>query len=62
MKSYKFAAFTVTVADIALVVALTGFISSIVAIETPRKPKRDGTIHVLPRVEDMPRVANPLQF
>jgi len=53
MKTYSFTA---------LIVALTGFIAIIAAVEAPRKPKREGTIHVLPRVEEMPRVANPLQF
>lgn len=53
MKPYAF---------MALIVALTGFIAIVTAVEAPRKPKREGTIHVLPRVEDMPRVANPLQF
>lgn len=62
MKSYKFAAFTVTVADLALVVALVGFLSTIVAIEAPRKPQSKDKAYILPRVEDMPKVANPLQF
>lgn len=48
---------------IAMMVALSAFVAVISAIEAPRKPKRgDGTCHVLPRVEDMPTVANPLQF
>ena len=53
MKPYAF---------LALVVSVSAFIGLIAAIEAPRKPKQDGTVHVLPRVEDMPTVANPLQF
>jgi len=48
---------------LALVVSVSTFIGLVAAIEAPRKPKQGNeTIHVLPRVEDMPRVANPLQF
>lgn len=48
---------------LALVVVVAGFASAITAIETlPRKPKGGGTIYVLPRVEDMPSMPNPLQF
>lgn len=47
---------------LALVIIITGFIAIVTAVESPRKPKQDGTVHVLPRVEDMPTVANPLQF
>jgi hypothetical protein len=54
MNWYKYAA---------MMVALSAFVAVITAIEAPRKPKsRDGTIYVLPLVEDMPAVANPLQF
>ena len=54
MNWYKYAA---------MVVALSAFVAVISAIEAPRKPKKgDETIYVLPLVEDMPRVANPLQF
>jgi hypothetical protein len=55
MKPYAF---------LALVVGVSAFIGLVAAIEAPsRKPKiGDGTVHVLPRVEDMPTVANPLQF
>jgi hypothetical protein len=52
MKPYAF---------LALIVAVSAFIGLVAAIETPRKPKRE-KIYVLPRVEDMPTVANPLQF
>ena len=51
-----------TYAFLALVVAVSGFIGMVAVIEAPRKPKQDGTVHVLPLVEDMPTVANPLQF
>jgi amino acid transporter len=53
MKPYAF---------LALVVAVTGFIAIVTAIEAPRKPKRDGTIHVLPRVEEMPTNPTPFSF
>jgi hypothetical protein len=53
MKPYAF---------LSLVVAITAFIGVVTAIETPRKPKRDGTVHVLPRVEEMPTNPNPLSF
>jgi hypothetical protein len=53
MKPYAFLAF---------VVAVTAFLCVVTAIEAPRKPKRDGTIHVLPRVEEMPSNPNPLSF
>jgi hypothetical protein len=54
MNWYKYAA---------MMVVLLAFVAVITAIEAPRKPKsRDGTIYVLPLVEDMPVVANPLQF
>ncbi len=44
-------------------VVLTAFVAIITAVEAPRKPKKEGeTIYVLPLVEDMPAVANPLQF
>ena len=52
MKPYAF---------LALVVSVSAFIGLVAAIEAPRKPKGKETIHVLPRVEDMP-TANPLQF
>ena len=54
MKPYAF---------LAMVVAVSALIGLVAAIETPRKPKKgDETIYVLPLVEDMPAVANPLQF
>ena len=54
MKPYAF---------LALVVGISVFIGLVATIENPRKPKKgDGTCYVLPRVEDMPTVANPLQF
>jgi hypothetical protein len=52
MKPYAF---------LALVVSVTGFLCVVTAIEAPRKPKRE-TIHVLPRVEEMPTNPNPLSF
>lgn len=52
MKPYAF---------LALIVAVTGFIAIVAAVETPRKPKQD-KIYVLPLVEDMASVPNPLQF
>ena len=52
MKPYAF---------LALVVAITGFIAVVAAVEAPRKPKQE-TIYVLPLVEDMPSSPNPLQF
>lgn len=55
MKPYAF---------LALVVSVSAFIGLVSAIEAPRKPKgkKDGIVHVLPRVGDMASVANPLQF
>ena len=53
MKPYAF---------LALVVAITAFIGVVAAIEAPRKPKGGETVHVLPRVEDMPSNPNPLSF
>jgi hypothetical protein len=53
MKPYAF---------LALIVAVTSFLFVVTAIEVPRKPKRDGTVHVLPRVEDMPSSPNPFSF
>lgn len=48
---------------ITLMLAAALFLGAVATIEAPRKPKkRDGTCYVLPRVEDMPTVANPLQF
>jgi len=48
---------------ITLMLAATLFLGAITTIEAPRKPKNgDGTHHVLPHVEDIPTVANPLQF
>ena len=46
---------------IAMMVALTAFVAIISAVEAPRKPKQDN-IYVLPLVEDMASVPNPLQF
>jgi hypothetical protein len=54
MNWYKYAA---------MMVSLSAFVAVISAIEVPREPKKEGeTIYVLPLVEDMPAVANPLQF
>jgi len=53
MKPYAF---------LALVVSVTGFLCVVTAIEAPRKPKGGKTIHVLPRVEEMPTNPNPLSF
>lgn len=50
-------------AFLALVVSVSAFIGLVAAIETPRKPKKErDRIYVLPLVEDMTIVANPLQF
>jgi hypothetical protein len=46
---------------IALMVLLSVLVAIISAIEAPRKPKQD-KIYVLPLVEDMASVPNPLQF
>jgi hypothetical protein len=46
---------------IAMMVVLSAFVAIITAVEAPRKPKQD-KIYVLPRVEDMASVPNPLQF
>ena len=46
---------------IAMMVVLSAFVAVISAIESPSKPKRE-KIYTMPRVEDMPTVANPLQF
>lgn len=47
----------------ALLVLLLVLAAVITAVEVPRKPKREqDKVYVLPRVEDMPVVANPLQF
>ena len=53
MKPYAF---------LALIVLVTSFLFVVTAIEAPRKPKGGETIHVLPRVEDMPSNPNPLSF
>jgi len=54
MNWYKYAA---------MMVSLSAFVAVISAIEAPHQPKKEGeTIYVLPLVEDMPAVANPLQF
>jgi len=45
----------------AMMVALSVFVAIISAVEAPRKPKQD-KIYVLPLVEDMASVPNPLQF
>jgi hypothetical protein len=45
----------------ALMVLLSVLVAVITAVEIPRKPKQD-KIYVLPRVEDMASVPNPLQF
>jgi hypothetical protein len=48
---------------IAMMVALSVFVAIISAVEVPREPRKEGeTIYVLPLVEDMPAVPNPLQF
>jgi hypothetical protein len=53
MKPYAF---------MALVVLVTAFLCVVTAIEvTPRKPKGE-TVHVLPRVEEMPTNPNPFSF
>ena len=46
---------------IALMVLLSVLVAVITAVEIPRKPKQD-KIYVLPLVEDMASVPNPLQF
>ena len=46
---------------IAMMVVLSAFVVIITAVEAPRKPKQD-KIYVLPLVEDMASVPNPLQF
>lgn len=53
MNWYKFAA---------LMVALTGFVAIVTAVETPRKPRKEEVAHILPKVEDMYENPNPLQF
>jgi hypothetical protein len=54
MKTYTF---------LSLIVAITGFLAVVIAIEAPRKPKKEGeTIYVLPLVEEMPSNPNPLSF
>lgn len=45
----------------AMMVALSAFVALVTAIESPSKPKRE-KVYTMPRVEDMPTVANPLQF
>jgi len=52
MKPYAF---------LALIVAISAFLCVVTAVEAPRKPKQD-KIYVLPLVEDMASVPNPLQF
>lgn len=46
---------------IAMMASLAAFVAVISAVEAPRKPKQD-KIYVLPLVEDMASVPNPLQF
>ena len=54
MKPYAF---------LATIVAVSAFLCVVAAIEvTPRKPKQQDKIHVLPRVEEMPTNPNPLSF
>lgn len=54
MKPYAF---------LAAVVVATGFIAVVTAIEAPRKPRQGGeTVHVLPRVEEMPTNPTPFSF
>jgi hypothetical protein len=54
MKPYAF---------LSLIVAVTGFIAVVTTIEAPRKPRQgDETIHVLPRVEEMPTNPTPFSF
>ena len=43
------------------IVLITAFLCVVTAIEAPRKPKGE-TIHVLPRVEEMPSNPTPLSF
>jgi hypothetical protein len=52
MKPYAF---------LALVVSVTAFLCVVTAIEAPRKPKGE-TIHILPRVDEMPTNPNPFSF
>lgn len=52
MKPYAF---------LALIVAVSAFIGLVSVIEAPRKPKQEKA-YVLPLVEDMASVPNPLQF
>jgi hypothetical protein len=40
---------------LAAVLMAVAFLMTIVAIEAPRKPKRE-TVYVLPRVEEMPTI------
>lgn len=49
-------------AMLAAIVAITGLMAVVTAIEAPHKPKRDKTIYVLPLVEEMPSNPNPLSF
>jgi len=54
MKPYAFLAF---------VVAIAGFVSTIAAIESQRKPKdREEVIYILPKVEEMYEKIQPLQI
>ena len=52
MNYYKYAA---------MMVSLSAFVAIISAVEAPRKPEQD-KIYVLPLVEDMASIPNPLQF
>jgi hypothetical protein len=53
MKPYAF---------LATVLAIAVFISAVAMIEAPRKPKKEDTIYVLPRVEEIPTNPNPLSI
>jgi hypothetical protein len=51
-----------TYPTIALVLIVAGFGAAIAVIEMPRDSKPKEKAYVLPLVEDMEKVANPLQF
>jgi hypothetical protein len=47
---------------ITLAICVIAFITFVAIIEAPRKPKRDRTIHVLPRVEEMATDPTPFSL
>jgi hypothetical protein len=52
-----------TMKHIALAICAIGFITLVAIIEAPsRKPKGGETIHVLPRVEEMPTDPTPFSL